>query len=60
MTQLRTADPLHAEWMTSRCDDSGPPLPGPIPCRGESDEIANDNAQLCRRSGIVIDPMFLN
>ena len=36
-------------------------LPGPIPCQGDiAAEIANDNAPRCRRSGVAIDPMFLN
>jgi hypothetical protein len=58
-------DQLRAEWMNGRCgNDSGLPLPGPIPyladgpCPG--DDIANDNTQRCRRSGVAIDPMFLN
>lgn len=54
------ADPRHVEWL---CTDGGlpaAPLPGPIPCLGEADDIANDNAQRCRRSGVAIDPMFLN
>ncbi len=54
------ADLRPVEWL---CHDSSPlnaPLPGPIPCQGETDAIANDNAQRCRRSGVAIDPMFLN
>ena len=59
--QTPIAKPARAEW--PRNDDGLPaaPLPGPIPCLGEAaNEIANDNAQRCRRSGVAIDPMFLN
>ena len=53
--------PARTKWIAA--DENGlptTPLPGPIPCPSEGDEIANDNAQRCRRSGVAIDPMFLN
>jgi hypothetical protein len=52
---------MSAKWIAA--GENGLPtvsLPAPIPCQGKCDEIANDNAQRCRRSGVAIDPMFLN
>ncbi len=54
------ADPHPSIW---RHTDGGLPvtlLPCSVPCPRKSDDIANDNTQLCRRSGIAIDPMFLS
>lgn len=58
MTLPPIADQVRTNWTNGR--DSSLPLPGPIPCLDEADNIANDNAQRCRRSGVAIDPMFLN
>lgn len=59
--QRPVANQLCAEWTNGRYGDSSLPLPGPIPgLEDVADEIANDNAQRCRRSGVAIDPMFLN
>jgi hypothetical protein len=61
MTLRPVTDQLRAEHMNARCGNhSGLPLPRPIPCPGEPDDIANDNTPRCRRSGVAIDPMFLN
>ncbi len=53
--------PTRTQWIAAgESDLPAYPLPGPIPCSGECDDIANDNALRCRRSGVAIDPMFLN
>lgn len=54
------ADETHIKWMNGRCSDTSLPMPAPSTSSGEADDIANDNAQRCRRSGVAIDPMFLN
>ncbi|QDO99505.1 hypothetical protein FNB15_20525 [Ferrovibrio terrae] len=61
MTKPPVTDRLRAEHMNGCCDNhSDLSLPRPISCLGEPDDIANDNTQRCRRSGVAIDPMFLN
>ncbi|PJI43564.1 hypothetical protein [Ferrovibrio sp.] len=54
--------PTRAKWIAAGGGGlPAAPLSGPIPCRGDvAHAIANDNAQRCRRSGVAIDPMFLD